>query len=143
MSGAPHAEEEVVLTKEMIDKMNVQTIRRHLRDRNLSVSGRKSILEARLKEAVANGAALVQYMTKDERQNMGGERFAPMVRWELVEPDSEVINEEGLEWAPTVSKGEARDKGPKKKNDSDSFYRPVLGRRCFFQNVMSELGKSN
>ena len=106
--------------------MTVASFKKYLKDRNISVSGRKADLVSRLKAAIASGVPLQQNMTNEQRENMGGEGFAPVAHWELMSPEEEEINQEGLARAPTVPVDETQGLGAKKRNYSHWFNRPVF-----------------
>ena len=110
--------DETALTPEIIDKMKVADLKSHLKERNQSQRGRKQELVERLKATVASGAPVIQNMTEDQRKNMGGQGFASLAHWEMMEPEEATINEEGLARAPTVPANEAPGMGADKKNYS-------------------------
>ena len=114
------------LTPELIDAMTVAVIKGHLKDRNQSCTGRKADLAARLKVAVASGAPLIQNMTDEQRENMGGQGFHSLAHWVVMDPSDEPINEEGLARAPTVPESEREGMGATKKNYVKRFDRELF-----------------
>ena len=138
--GPPNFEEEEVtaqektgiengkstLVVEKIDKMMVSELKDHLRERNLSLTGRKAVLVERLKMAVVSGAPIIGNMPQEEKENMGGQGFSSLARWELLEPEDAIVSEEGLARAPTVPANEALCMGAPKRNYEHRFDRPLF-----------------
>ena len=130
MSPNPNS---TVLTEENVMKMVVTELKKHLKDRALSIKGKKSELQERLKDAVRNNAPLVSEMDRNTAENLAGDAFDPGARWVLLEPDEEIqVEEEVLEvdgvnfHGPTSDRAE---KGAKRYNYREQFDRlPFTGR---------------
>ncbi len=119
-----------VLTEADVMKMKVSELKTHLKRRALSVRGKKSELQERLKVALRNNAQLVNEMDPETVANLAGDTFDAGARWFLLEPDmddeveEEVLEIDGVDFHGPTSDG--AQKGASRYNYSDEFDRPVF-----------------
>ena len=75
----------------MINTMKVKSLKESLLVKNLSRTGNKAILVARLKYAIANGMAIVENIDQDMLHNMAGDKFVPMAHWKYLVLDEDTV----------------------------------------------------
>jgi len=126
-AGTPNP---TVLTEADVMNMLVSELKTHLKNRALSVKGRKSELQERLKSAVRNNAQVVTEMDPNVAENLAGDTFDPGARWVLLEPDNdgeveeEVLEIDGVDFHGPTSDGAG--KGAKRYNYNEQFDRLVF-----------------
>ena len=119
-----------VLTEADVMNMLVSELKTHLKNRALSVKGRKSELQERLKSAVRNNAQVVTEMDPNVAENLAGDTFDPGARWVLLEPDNddeveeEILEIDGVGFHGPTSDGAG--KGAKRYNYTEQFDRLVF-----------------
>ena len=105
--------------------MRVADLKPHLVARNLSVKGVKTVLVARLKDAIRNNVPFVTSLNTVVLENMAGNGFAPTAYWKLIPPDkNNIITEEGLMRGPTIPAGEDIAVAASKYNYTNYYNRP-------------------
>ena len=75
----------------MINTMKVKSLKESLLVKNLSRTGNKAILVARLKYAIANGMAIVENIDQDMLHNMVGDEFVPTAHWKYLVLDEDTV----------------------------------------------------
>ena len=114
------------ITDDDVAKMAVSALKTELKNRGISVKGKKEELKIRLKKALEDKIPLVASMTTHKAANLAGDSFSPGAHWELLEMTGNFVEErtqDGLR-APTVPVGEV----PlvKKRNFEQKFDRMVF-----------------
>ena len=99
-----------VMSTESVKKMKVKELRDMLKDRGLSMNGKKNDLVDRLVDAIEKNIPLVANLEVNERENLVLDKeFAAGSRWELMKEDEEVVDESDMVVEGTVFVGPTED----------------------------------
>ncbi len=121
-----------MLSIEDMMKMKVLELRDELKKRRLNTHGNKAELQGRMKGAIEQGVTPTSTAVTAGTEVGWGDCFDDGAHWELLIPDGEVLNDEGLNVngvrmrAPTEPENEMREGYATKQNYNAKFDRPVF-----------------